>query len=56
MGKFYWGEVERKNVCLRPCFCCFCCCCMLVRVGQDGGGGVGGLEPQTDEDIAKKST
>ena len=21
-----------------------------------GGGGVGGLEPQTDEDIAKKST
>ena len=28
-----------------------------VRVGQDkGGGGVGGLEPLTDEDIAKKST
>ena len=53
MGKFYWGEVERKKCLFKTLFLLLLLLLLPVRVGQDRGG-VGGLEPQTDED--KKST
>ena len=55
VGKSYWGEAERL---FKTLFCVFVVFAVIVvlpvRAGQDKG--VGGLELQTDEDVAKKST
>ena len=53
MGKSYWGEVERKKM-FKTLFLLLLLLYCLLGLGRTRG--VGGLEPQTDEDIAKKST
>ena len=55
MCKSYWAEAERLFKTLFCVFVVFAVVVVLpVRAGQDKG--VGGLELQTDEDVAKKST
>lgn len=43
MGKFYWGEVERKNICLhgRPCFV-FLLFLLILLYSLLGLGRIGG--------------
>ena len=53
VGKSYWGEVERKKCMFKTLLLLLLLYCLL---GLGRIGGVGGLEPQTNEDIAKKST
>ena len=59
MGKSYRGEVERKKM-FKTLFLLLLLLSLLLLYCLLGLGrtrGVGGLEPQTDEDIAaKKST
>ena len=54
VGKFYWGEFERKKCLFETLFCVFVVIVVVivvlpVRAGQDRG--VDGLERQNDEDI-----
>ena len=60
MGKSYWGEVERKKCLFKTLFLLFLLLLLLLLLycllGLGRIGGVGGLEPQINEDIAKKST